>query len=289
MSGNVIKIYEGEFQMKRKLIILTFLCLLLSLLVACSSSGIVDEYDPTPGENTTEESIVYSSKRKIIYNVSASLYIEANFKEEIASLKASINEDEWSDSENISETSAHFIFRIKTTRLDDFVASLSTYGEVKNLNKKATDISLQYQDSSNQIIAFEAEKSRLIELYDGANMSEIIQINTRISQIDKELRVLKGDIIQYDSLLEYSEVQLSIYNEAPEEDDKSYGQKIGQAFKMGINALVKFLEFFSLVIVTIFPFALVLAAVGVGIYFLRKVYLNKKTSKHDKSKEKPLE
>jgi hypothetical protein len=242
----------------------------------CSANDNGHKSDPYPSEGSTEEIVVYSSVRKIIYSASANLYIEENFKEKIATLKDSINDDEWTDSENISDYSAYFIFRIKTTRLDEFIDSLSTYGEVKNFNKKATDISLQYQDTSNQIIALEAEKARLVELYGEANMTEIIQINTRISQIDKELRVLKGEIIQFDSQIEYSEVQVSIYNEAPEEDVVSYGQKLMRSFKTGGKAFIKFFEYLSLGLVTIFPLALVFVAVGVGIYYLRKLYLNKK-------------
>ncbi|MDD3999501.1 MAG: DUF4349 domain-containing protein [Bacilli bacterium] len=274
--------------MKKNYLTFIFLFLLSFIVFGCAVSDNRGEYDPAPGDETTEEKTVFSSERKMIYNVTASLYIEADFKEKIASLKASINDDEWTDYENISESSAHYTFRIKTTGLDQFVNSLSTYGEVRNINKHALDISFQYQDTSNQIITYEAEKTRLVELYDDANMSEIILINTRIAEIDKELRVLNGEIIQFDSLLEYSEVHLSIYNEAPKEDE-SYGQKLGQAFKLGINSLVKFFEVLSLVIVTIFPFAILFAAAGLGIYYLRQFYLKKKKNKLDKDEKRPFE
>lgn len=247
-------------------------------LFGCASDNRGHDFDPDQKNGFTNELVVYSSERKIIYNVSANLYIEEDYQKKVDSLKKSINADEWTDYERIGDYSADIIFRIKTSRLDEFIDSLSTFGTVKDLEKNAIDVSLQYSDTSNQIMALEAERERLVELFDEANIEEIIQINTRISQIDKELRVLKGEIIQYDSKIEYSEVHISIYNEAPEED-ATYWQKLKQSFNFGIKAFVKFFEYLSLIFVTVFPFLLLFAVIGVSAYYLRKLYLKKKKSK----------
>lgn len=264
--------------MKRKFLLFSFLFILLMTLFGCASDNRGHDFDPDQKNGFTNELVVYSSERKIIYNVSANLYIEEDYQKKVDSLKKSINADEWTDYERIGDYSADIIFRIKTSRLDEFIDSLSTFGTVKDLEKNAIDVSLQYSDTSNQIMALEAERERLVELFDEANIEEIIQINTRISQIDKELRVLKGEIIQYDSKIEYSEVHISIYNEAPEEDT-TYWEKLKQSFNFGIKAFVKFFEYLSLIFVTVFPFLLLFAVIGVSAYYLRKLYLKKKKSK----------
>lgn len=273
--------------MKSKFLLFVNLFLLMFALFGCRSEYDGEKKNPSYNEGETEEIIVLSSERKIIYNVTANLYIKEDFEEKVEDLKDSINEDEWTDYENISENYAQIVFRIKTTRLEAFIDSLSDYGKVRNLNKKASDVSLQYQDTSNQILALEAEKERLIELYDQATMSEIIQINTRISEIDKELRVLKGEIIRFDSLIDYSEVSVAIYNEEPAEEDDSYWEKIKEAFKKGIDALLEFLEVISIGLVTVLPFIVILGGIGLSIFFIRKFHLKKKKQKLEKTEEKP--
>lgn len=49
----------------------------------------------------------------------------------------------------------------------------------------AEDISQIYQDTESEIATYEAEKTRLIELYEDASLSDMITINTRLSEIDQ--------------------------------------------------------------------------------------------------------
>lgn len=270
--------------MKCNFILFIFVSLLLFALFGCNADKGGRNPGFLPDENSSDkETVTYSSssERKIIYNVSADLYIENNFEEKVEALKNSINDDEWTDYEIIRENFAQITFRIKTTRLDDFIDSLSNYGNAKNISKRATDVSLTYQDTTNQIMALEAERERLVELYDQATIEEIIQINARISQIDKELRVLNGEIIRYDSQIEYSEVNVSIYNEAPAKEELSYGEKLKQAFTNGFKGFVKFLEYISLGIAAVFSFLLVFGSLGTGIYFICR-FTKKKKSQSEK-------
>ena len=71
-------------------------------------------------------------------------------------------------------------------------SALSDYGHVKNYNKEATDISLQYQNTANRISSLKTERDRLVELYENASMSDMILINSRIAEIDLQLGELEG-------------------------------------------------------------------------------------------------
>lgn len=179
-----------------------------------------------------------------------------------------------------SETHASFVARIKTSRLDNFTDSLKQYGKVRNLTKEGTDISLSYEDKSEQITALEEERARLVELYENASMQEIIQINSRISTIDMQLRNLNNSISQYDSLIEYSRVTLEFYGTPAPVEEKTFGGKIKEAFLDGWDAMLAILEFFSLAFVTLLPFLAVALPVGIGIYFLVRL--------SNKRKRRPL-
>jgi hypothetical protein len=281
--------YE-EDKMKKELVLFTFVCLLFMMLFGCKANSNVSESDPDFNEDSELTNYLASSERKIIYRVTANLYIEENYKDKLDDLKDSINDDEWTDFESIDEDSADIVFRIKTTRLDAFIDSLKDFGSVRNLNKTATDVSLQYQDNTDRIMALEIEKEQLLILYDNAtNLAEIIQINTRRAQIEEELMELRGENRVFDDQIEYSVVRVYIYNEAPKEDDLPYGQKLKDAFLLGIKSFVKFLEVISLVFVIIFPYLLVIAVLIVAIWFFRRLHLKRKKGELTKVNKNPQE
>ncbi|MGB7530351.1 MAG: DUF4349 domain-containing protein, partial [Bacilli bacterium] len=189
--------------MKKLLSLFVFAFLLSLALAGCSRDHGYQEKETVSDEDEGKVVLQSTPNRKIIYNVTVDLYIEWNFQEKVNDLIESIYVDEWTDYLSISDSQAYIIFRIKTQRLDAFIYTLSDFGEVRNLTKKGTDISLQYQDNENRIISLESERARLVELFEDADMAEIIQINKRISEIDKELGELKGENAIFDSLIDY--------------------------------------------------------------------------------------
>ena len=262
--------------MKKLLSLFVFAFLLSLALAGCSRDHGYQEKETVSDEADGKMFLQSTPNRKIIYNVTVDLYIEWNFQEKVNDLIESIYVDEWTDYLSISDSQAYIIFRIKTQRLDAFIHTLSDFGEVRNLTKKSTDISLQYQDNENRIISLESERARLVELFEDADMAEIIQINKRISEIDKELGELKGENAIFDSLIDYSEVKVSVYNETPDIETENYWDKLKKTFNSGIDAFVKFFEYIFLGIVMVFPFLLLSgAAVGTTL-LLRKVFKKKK-------------
>lgn len=258
--------------MKKLLSLFVFAFLLSLALAGCSRDHGYQEKETVSDEDEGKVVLQSTPNRKIIYNVTVDLYIEWNFQEKVNDLIESIYVDEWTDYLSISDSQAYIIFRIKTQRLDAFIYTLSDFGEVRNLTKKGTDISLQYQDNENRIISLESERARLVELFEDADMAEIIQINKRISEIDKELGELKGENAIFDSLIDYSEVKVSVYNETPDIETENYWDKLKKTFNSGIDAFVKFFEYIFLGIVMVFPFLLLSgAAVGTTL-LLRKVF-----------------
>ncbi len=87
---------------------------------------------------------------------------------------------------------------------------------------------------------------------------------------------MKGENAIFDSLIDYSEVKVSVYNETPDIETENYWDKLKKTFNSGIDAFVKFFEYIFLGIVMVFPFLLLSgAAVGTTL-LLRKVFKKKK-------------
>lgn len=255
----------------KKLFILSGLFVIALLFTGCGGyEGIPNE----PNEDATILTPLDVTERKIIYSVQANLEV-SNMESAIDTLKANMENDEWTDEESIYESYATLIIRIKSDRLDAFITFIRNQGNMKNYSKTATDVSLAYQDTTHLLDAYLAEKSRLLVLYEEANMTEILQINQRIAQIDLEVARLQGILNEYDSLVDYSTVTLRLYevNEGP---FRSFGSRLGTAFLGGWQAVAYFFEGFVIVLAAIAPFALVFSPIVVGIFFFTKYRKKKK-------------
>lgn len=273
---------------KFKFLLITLMLVMLFVFSGCASESNYDKSPGGPGigdnDDQVEEIASESSvNRKIIYTVRADISTK-NLTETYKSIKKSLQADEWMDSESITRTTIYLTIRVKSSRLDEFVNSFSNYGEVGNYNKESKDISLTYQNYENRVASLEAERARLNELYETASMNDMIQINRRISEIDLEIGQLTGELNKFDSLSDYSEVYLRIY-EHEIIKEPSFGGAIGNAFRDGWDAVVSILKFLVIALSALTPFLVIFVPVGGGLYFILK-YNKKRKVKDNTINEK---
>ena len=255
------------------------------MLLVFTGCGVESNYDKEGNgsgnggnDEQVEEVIELSSvNRKIIYTVSADISTK-ELNNTYKSIKNSLEADEWMDNENITSNMIILKIRVKSARLDAFVNSFSNYGEVGNYSKEAEDISLTYQNYSNRIASLEAERERLNELYEQASMYDMITINKRISEINLEIGTLNKELNKFDSLADYSVVNLRIYEQKIIKEP-SFGGSIGKAFTGGWNAVVSLLKFLVIALSALVPFLVIFIPVGGVAYFIVKHNKKKNKSK----------
>lgn len=272
--------------------VLLFFVIIFSFigLIGCSeaydgSLNNEDYYLGSDGDGVILLADETTPERKIIYTVDISFDVN-NLEYADDYLNMLVESDEWFDSENLSTTRYTYKIRIKTDRLDDFITSLKDSFSLRSYQKEGKDISLQYQDTTNKILSLEAQLERLLELYDQATLSEMIIINEQISDIEVELQSLNGTLNQFDSLTEYSVVNLVFYGSAVA-SDSPFINRLGNAFVNGFNGLLKFFDGLLIVIATAFPFAVVIGIVGtVTLVIYKKSNKKKLISKKQISEHK---
>jgi hypothetical protein len=263
---------------KKQFLFILLLFSILTFAVACKKNEPMNDI-PDQVENDQNSNVYLNAKdRKIIYTVDATIYASStSFYETKRLLKDLVSNNGWVASENAYDDYANYNLRIATSNLDMFLESLHDLGSVKNLNRSSVDISLDYQNNANKISTLEAERARLVELYKNASLNDMIVINSRISEIDLQLVNLNGTQNQYDSLINYSEVRLTIYG-YKQETNRTFIVKIKDAFYSGIKAFLGFLEIVLIVLVVVLPFAVVLVPTGFGVRKLYKRYKKKTDS-----------
>ena len=269
--------------MIKKLIYGLCACCLLIMLYSCSDQ----HYDSDAYEGDENSTVILANgttpERKIIYTVNISFDVD-KLEDASIQLRSMIEADEWFDSESESSNQYAYTIRVKTTRLDAFINQLKEDYTLRTYEKNGTDISIEYQDTTNRILALEAQMARLLILYENASLSEMIEINAQISEIEVELQSLEGTLNQFDSLVEYSEVYLVFYGSTVVSKSPFFN-RLANGFIDGFKALISFFDGFVMVFATVLPFVVVFGGVGLGGYFIYKKQHLKGKKNHNKKGE----
>lgn len=232
--------------------------------------GTIDEGNNGSDNSGEQINLNDISERKIIYYINTSLEVD-DIDEALEAIYAAKNADEWFESEQVYISYATIVLRIKSTRLEAFKNELKQIGELNNYSSTATDISIEYSATKEAIAAYEAEHSRLIELYENATVTEMIEINRRLSEVESKLSQLKRQQNEFDSLIEYR--QVTIHIDGPSRTpDPSFKTLVKKAFFGGLNAFLSFLKYLVIAIIAILPFAIVIG----GIFIIYKKLHKKK-------------
>lgn len=101
--------------------------------------------------------------------------------------------------------------RIPAENLQGFVSQVKEQANVLSTSEQTQDVTLQYTDTEAKITALETEQTRLLELLAGANnLSEILEIEARLSDVTYELERYESRKRGYDNQITYATVTLYV-------------------------------------------------------------------------------
>ncbi len=255
----------------KKLFFLTVL--LLTFVFGCGASDDMISQEDFGSNNDSEIRYMTfgtTTSRLMIYegdlNISAD-DINETFNDIIGLLE----NDEWIVSQSINEDYARLSLKIEASRLNDFIAQLREDFDVSSVDISAEDITQIYQDTESEIMTYEAEKTRLLELYEEASLTDMITINTRLSEIDQALNRLQNDQEERDTDIQFSTLDISI-RQNHVFDEMPFSEELGNAFNSGWNALIEFFQGLIIVVVVLIPWLIIIAPVSVlGVVLFKKL------------------
>ena len=210
-----------------------FLCVCL-LLTACGAEAPADKeaahdirYDRTesPMEDASTELKTDSaagltapaqSDRKLIRTVSMDAETE-NYDALITALEEKLTalggytESRQTGTYGSTRRWSSMTIRIPADNLSAFVTHVSKNANVLSTSEETKDVTLQYVDTESKITALETEQARLLELLAGAqNLSEILEIEARLSDVTYELERYASQKRSYDNQITYATVRLTV-------------------------------------------------------------------------------
>lgn len=284
--------------MKKSSIAVMFVFLLISLLL-CScggSSGSMDKSDAIAdyevGETgslngaitsdnvqlesgtSIESTKEVAANRKIIETVSLNVetkefdQLTEKILKEVSSIggyveNSSISGRGYYDSYS-SNRYAEYKVRIPADKSEEFTEFISANSIVTSRNIETDDITLTYVDMESRVSALQTEKKTLEKILESAEtVSEVIEIQKRISEIIYQMESYQSQLRIYDNLIDYTTVHIYVQEveRATITKEQSMWEEITTKFKNNFEDVVENLRDCIIWFVSSLPYLVVYAVI----------------------------
>lgn len=183
----------------------------------------------------------------------------------------------------------NIVFKIPAENADLFIQSIEKLGNIAGKSSSVTDITDSYYDSQSRLENLESQLERLRELYSKADtVEDMIKLEQELTRVTSDVELLKGQLRNWDSQINYSSVYLSFREvESTEIGIKNIDNTLLSRAKIGfvenMNSLLEFIEnlFIWLVSKSIYLIGIAIIAI-VGVKKTNKILL-KRGKKNEKN------
>lgn len=281
--------------MKYKRIFAILLAVLL-LLAGCSAQS-KDAYSGAAPEAAPEDGIYDSSSgtsnvvtdRKLIRRVSLDAETE-DMDNLLPAIDAKVAElGGYVESRSVRSGSSYASYeqsryatltiRIPAKRLDEFVSHVGGVSNVTSTSETSEDVTLNYVAIESRMKALQAEEARLLALIDSAaNLSELLELEKRLTDVRTELEKVTSQLKLYDNLVDYGTVNLSIreVTKYTPTEEPTFWERISAGFTGSVKNLGFILKELVIIFVCALPYLLPLVGIGGIVLLILKLVSKKK-------------
>ena len=187
-----------------------------------------------------------------------------------------------------SRRSAEYVIRIPRVHFEEVTGNLSTLGNVPYCSISAENITASYRDTESRLAAYRVEEERLLAMLEKAEtVADMLDIESRLSQVRYEIESLTTTILGWDSLVNYSTVTLYVEEviEYTETEELGYWERMGKDFMENLRDVGEFFKDLFRGIISSLPVLAVLAvAAGIVVAVIRGLR-KRRTKKRSERKE----
>ena len=107
--------------------------------------------------------------------------------------------------------SASLTIRVPADRVEEFTEDVGGISNIVRQSKTVQDVTLSYVATENRLKALETEEARLLELLSQAeNMTDLLEIESRLTDVRYELENAASQKRLYDNQIDYATIYLNI-------------------------------------------------------------------------------
>lgn len=183
--------------------------------------------------------------------------------------------------------SANLTIRIPADKLDQFVDHVGEVSNIINNRETTEDVTLQYVAIESRVKALETEQETLLELMKKAeNMSDLLTIEARLTDVRAELENISSQLRVYDNLVSYGTIHLDVDEvvEYTEPEPDNGWQRMGKGFVKSLKGVGNGLKEFFIWLVAAIPYLLLIGAIGFGIFMIIWGSIRRKRRKNAQKK-----
>lgn len=267
---------------------------------AVEAPAAMDQSNSMLTDTTSEGSGALPENRKWIITVNMEAETEdmdpllAELDQQIIALNGYIESQEiynGSPSSTYRRRNTYLTIRIPAGDVDAFTQKIEGISNVISRNLTREDITLSYTATESKITALETEEARLLELLAKAeNMSDLLEIEARLSEVRYELERYGSRLRLYDNQVDYATIHLTIreVKEYTPVAEKTVWERIRDGFGDSLEGLWEgIVDLFVWIIVSspyLVVYGIVIAVICVVV---RKIRKKRKAKKHPPQQETP--
>ena len=161
--------------------------------------------------------------------------------------------------ETYSSRSATMTLRIPAKNLDAFISHVDGASNVVSSSETAEDVTMQYVATESHLKVLQAEEERLLKfLSEAKSVSEMLEIEKRLTNVRAELESVTNQLNKYANLVSYGTVKLRI-NEVKqytvvEKEEPNLWQRIGTGFVNSVKNVGVILEGLLVFFISALPY-----------------------------------
>ena len=186
--------------------------------------------------------------------------------------------------------SASLTVRVPAGKLSEFVDHVGQVSNITSNRETVEDVTLKYVAIESRIKALETEEATLLELMAKAeNMSDLLTIEARLTDVRYELETIHSQLRVYDNKVNYATIHLDIDEvvEYTEPEPENGWQRMGKGFVKSLKGLWTGLKEVAIFLVAALPYLALIAAIPVVIILIVRTSIRRKRKKA--AQQKPEE
>ena len=189
--------------------------------------------------------------------------------------------------------SASLTVRIPAADVDSFTQTVSGACNVVHSSKSLEDVTLTYVATESRMKALQTEEARLLELMGQAEtMSDLLEIEARLTDVRYELESVTSQLRTYDNLVDYATIYLGVdeVKEYTPVEEETLWQRISGGFVRSLKGLGEALLDTAVWLIVNLPYLAVFAGiVWAVIAIIRRLRRKKAVKKAPRKDTKPEE
>ena len=193
--------------------------------------------------------------------------------------------------------SATYTLRIPHDKLDAFTGDIEKSVNVTNITSNIDEITDAYYDAVARLSVLESQKESLQKMYESftsySDINDMMIVQDKLYDVIEEIESYKARINAYDNKVEYSTVNLTIFEVVEytekDEDEKGFGQRMSDSFIEGITNFWKGCQDFAVWFVGAIPSLIIWALVIFAVTKISRKLRKKKKEKKDNKNTTPTD